>query len=192
MGLFACIIVQIVELQLPFNNNLLESARRTFTDKHPLAKDKEQAAKLRSDIGRTNDKGERLLEYTVTCSNSLMTVPQTLVLRAAATPASAAAAAAAASGRSAVSTTGAVVGMNPPASPPMQQQRPVADKDSKSKDENILKLQLKPLGTGIYPARLTLTSLYDVRVVAVEVTAQSMGQTAVLEMECPARQQVRL
>lgn len=171
-------VLQTVELQLPFTNHQIEAAKRTYGDKHPAAKDKEQAAKLRNDIGRSNDKGERVLEYAVTCSNSLLSFPQNLSLKAA-MPASAAAAAA---GR-------AAAGASPPVSPPMQQQRPAAD-GQKGKDENVMKLQLKPVGAGVYPARLTLTSPYDVRVVDVEVTAQSMGQTAVLELECPARQQV--
>lgn len=177
------VLLQTVELQLPFNNHLLENARRTYADKHPLAKDKEQAAKLRSDIGRSSDKGERLLEYTVACSNTLLSCPQSLVLKTA-MPATSASSA---GGRLA----SAAGGLSPPPSPPMHQQHPAGDKQQ-IKDENVLKLQLKPLGTGVYPARLTLTSAYDVRVVDVEVTAQSMGQTCTLEMECPARQQVCL
>jgi len=56
--------------------------------------------------------------------------------------------------------------------------------------ENLLKLGLKPVGCGVYPARITSTSPYDVRVVEVELTAQSLGQSCSLELECPARQQV--
>jgi hypothetical protein len=53
-----------------------------------------------------------------------------------------------------------------------------------------MKLGLKPVGPGVYPARLVLTSAYDVRHIELAVTAQARGQAAVLELECPARQKV--
>lgn len=193
--------LQAVELQLPYTNHLLEAARRTYADKHPLAKDKEQAAKLRSDIGRSSDKGERLLEYSVSCSNSLISCPQTLVLKAA-MPGGAAAASLAGAPRavSAHSVSGSpslAPGAAAPAARGANSSGAVSSSGQgaqqgvdKSGPENVLKLGLKPVGCGIYPARLTLTSAYDVRVVDVDVTAQSLGQQCVLELECPARQQV--
>jgi hypothetical protein len=192
------VLQQTVELQLPFTNHLLEAARRTYADKHPLAKDKEQAAKLRCDIGRSSDKGERLLDYSISCSNSLVTCPQALVLKAGALGGNAGGAGvggsravsansvtkadvsspAAAAARAAFGTTNGGSG---------GQQQQGADGAGK---DNVLRLGLKPVGVGIYPARLVLTSPYDVRVVDLEVTAQSLGQSCVLELECPARQQV--
>jgi hypothetical protein len=56
---------------------------------------------------------------------------------------------------------------------------------------NIMKLGLKPVGPGVYPARLVLTSAYDVRHIELAVTAQAKGQACALELDCPARQKVR-
>jgi hypothetical protein len=195
------LLQQTVELQLPFTNHLLEAARRTYADKHPLAKDKEQAAKLRCDFGRSSDKGERLLDYTISCSNSLVTCPQALVLKAGALGGgSSSAGTAGGAGSRAVSANSVTKrGVSSPAAAAAraafgstngssggQQQQGL---DGAGKD-NVLRLGLKPVGVGIYPARLVLTSPYDVRVVDIEVTAQSLGQSCVLELECPARQQV--
>lgn len=80
------------------------------------------------------------------------------------------------------SMTGAAVGGHSSGSIQLQQ--------DPSKD-NLLRLSLKPVGCGVYPARITLISQWDVRVLEVEVTAQSTGQACTLELECPARQQVR-
>jgi hypothetical protein len=193
---------QTVELQLPFTNHLLEAARRTYADKHPLAKDKEQAAKLRCDIGRSSDKGERLLDYSISCSNSLVTCPQALLLKAGAAGGGSSSAGAAGAGGSRAASANSISkpgGSSPAAAAARaafgstngisgagQQQQGL---DGAGKD-NVLRLGLKPVGVGIYPARLVLTSPYDVRVVELEVTAQSLGQSCVLELECPARQQV--
>ncbi len=40
---------QVYDLLLPFPNAALEAAKRAFLEKHPLAKDKEQAALLKVD-----------------------------------------------------------------------------------------------------------------------------------------------
>jgi hypothetical protein len=54
--------------------------------------------------------------------------------------------------------------------------------------KNCLKVGLKPIGSGVYPTRLLLTSSVDVRVVDLEVTAQNMTQKFSLEFSCAARQ----
>jgi hypothetical protein len=191
-------VLQVVELQLPFTNHLLEAARRTYADKHPLAKDKEQAAKLRCDIGRSSDKGERLLDYSISCSNSLVSCPQALVLKAGAPGGSSSSSGAGGSRAASAASASKSAGSSPAAvaaraafgsSSGGSQQQQGADGAGK---ENVLKLALKPVGVGIYPARLVLTSPCDVRVVELEVTAQSLGQSCVLELECPARQQVSM
>lgn len=51
---------------------------------------------------------------------------------------------------------------------------------------NTLRLSLKPIGTGIYPCRIILTSYRDVRVVDVEINAQNLGETFALEFATPA------
>jgi hypothetical protein len=70
---------QAVELQVPFNNHLLENTRRTYTEKHPLGRDKQQLSRLRADIGSSNGFGERVLEFTVSCDSPFFTVPSTVV-----------------------------------------------------------------------------------------------------------------
>eukprot|EP00775_Hariotina_reticulata_P012144 gene12144-12282_t len=174
---------QTIELQLPFTNHLLEAARRLFAEKHPLAKDKEQAVKLRADVGCAGDKGERLLEYAVSCSNSLLSCPSSITLRAgapsaASVPGGRVSMAGAVNSRS--SMTGAAAGVHGGSTQPQQEPG----------QENLLRLSLKPVGCGVCPARVTLMSHWDVRVLDLEVTAQSMGQACTLELECPARQQV--
>lgn len=175
-----CAVPQVVELQLPFPNHLLENAKRSYTEKHPLGRDKEQLSRLRSDIGSANERGERVLEYTVTCDSPFFTAPAAVTLKSSGPPQSAQDATAASSP--------AVTRLNSPTqgarvASGMQQQQGHAG-------GNMLKLSLKPVGPGVYPARLVLTSAYDVRHVELQVTAQARGQACILELECPARQQV--
>lgn len=56
--------------------------------------------------------------------------------------------------------------------------------------KNCLQLELKPLGSGVYPTRLLLTSALDVRVVDLELTAQTLTQQFSLEFACAARQSI--
>jgi hypothetical protein len=49
-------------------------------------------------------------------------------------------------------------------------------------NKNVIKLGLKPVGTGIYPIRLLLTSALDTRVIDVELMAQTMTQEFNLEV----------
>ena len=55
-----------------------------------------------------------------------------------------------------------------------------------------LRLELKPMGTGIYPVRLLLTNTLglDTRVVDLELTAQTMVQQFELVFDCAARQSI--
>lgn len=55
---------------------------------------------------------------------------------------------------------------------------------------NALKLDLTPIGTGIYPDRIMLQSPYDIRIVDVEISAQCLGQTFSLDFKTTARQSV--
>lgn len=52
---------------------------------------------------------------------------------------------------------------------------------------NSLKLELTPIGTGIYPDRIMFKSPYDIRVVDVEISAQCLGQTFNLDFKTMAR-----
>ena len=64
------------------------------------------------------------------------------------------------------------VGGEQPGSP----QGPRPPEPAAASQPNTLRLNLKPIGTGIYPTRVLLTSQYDTRVVDLELTAQTMTQ----------------
>lgn len=182
--------LQTVEVPLNFVSHQLENARRLYAEKHPLGKEKEQLVKLRADIGALDkDKGERTLDYTVTCSSKLIAAPQSLTLR--------------------LPVAGGGGGGGPPSNTnnsgndssrlgsPVVAQRNTkggnkggASSAAAAAASNVLKLSLRPVGTGTYPAQLVLTSNWDVRVVEVTITAQCMGQQALLELEAAARQSV--
>ena len=181
-----------MELQLPFTNHVLENAKRTYVEKHPLGHDKEQMARLRSDIGTTNERGEKVLEYTVSCDSPFFTVPAAITLKSNA-PTLSALEATTNSSPAVTSRVGSAKGaQRPGSSSKQQQQQPPAAPVGGGKDaaSNIIKLGLKPVGAGVYPARLVLTSVYDVRHIELQVTAQARGQACALDLECPARQQV--
>lgn len=178
----SCCCLQAIELQLPFPNHLLENAKRSYTEKHPLGRDKEQLSCLRADIGSANDRGERVLEYTVTCDSPFFTAPPVVTLKASAPQQSAQDATAASSP--------AVTRLNSPAQGARQAGAVQQQQQQGQGVGNVLKLGLKPVGPGVYPAKLVLTSAFDVRHIELHVTAHARGQAAVLELECPARQQV--
>ena len=47
----------VYSLFVPWLNSNLEAAKRTFADRHPLAKDKAQAAYLKGEAGKTGERG---------------------------------------------------------------------------------------------------------------------------------------
>lgn len=53
---------------------------------------------------------------------------------------------------------------------------------------NTLCLELKPIGSGLYPDRIMLTSAYDVRIIDVEISARELGRTFSLDFRTHARQ----
>ncbi|PNW70067.1 hypothetical protein CHLRE_17g704300v5 [Chlamydomonas reinhardtii] len=173
---------QVYDLMLPFPNSALEGAKRAFTEKHPLAKDKEQVALLKQDPF----KGMEVM-YEVTQTNSLMSSPGHIVLSA--RPSMGAAAA-----------DGALPGGGPVSPPPGNAtggglgstQRPTTRNPNAlpPPEPNTLRMHLNPIGTGIYPTRIMLTSPLDVRVVDLELTAQTMTQSFVLEFNTSARQAI--
>lgn len=209
---------QVVDLVLPFVNHQLEVAKRTYMEKHPLGRDKGQLARLRQDVGRpaaapaaalppppgapaaaapaaaaasgggagqldsAGNRPDRLLEYTVASSSSLVSVSTALVLHSGGDAAGGEKQHAGDHGQG--GSGGAAAGKGASGG--------AASAGKGGPGINALRLSMKPLGTGVYPATLTLTSAFDVRVVSVEISAQVLGQSYSLELECPARQQVRV
>jgi hypothetical protein len=171
---------QAVELQLPFPNHLLEGAKRTYAEKHPLGRDKEQLARLRADIGTS-------IDFAVSCDSPYFTAPSAVKLIAGAGAGAVARGGSGGSGAraSSASRTGT-------AGDPDGRGQVAAPTSAVGGGLNLLKLGLKPgLGAGVYPARVTLNaSAYDFRVLELSVTAQAIGHACALELECPARQTV--
>ncbi|GLI64998.1 hypothetical protein VaNZ11_008424 [Volvox africanus] len=181
---------QVYDLLLPFQNSALEAAKRAFQEKHPLAKDKEQVALLKQDPFKGNE-----ITYVVTQTNSLMNAPSHISLSARslliyatepqlpASPPSGGALQSTASGATGIvgGASGAISNRsggqrNPNVLPPPE--------------PNTLRMHLSPIGTGIYPTRIMLTSPLDVRVIDLELTAQTMTQNFVLEFNTSARQPI--
>ncbi|MEW5300161.1 MAG: hypothetical protein WDW36_003110 [Sanguina aurantia] len=128
--------LQTFDITVPYINTQLEAAKRLFLDRHPLGKDREQAALVKADPFKL--------------ATTARSRPQTA----------------------------------PP--PPHTRKPPVADPVG----PNTIRLQLKPVGVGIYPTRLLLTSPLDTRVVDVELAAQVMTQAFTLEFTTTARQPI--
>ena len=59
----------------------------------------------------------------------------------------------------------------------------VAEKGGQD-NENSVKLDLKPIGIGIYPDRIMLTSAYDVRLHDVEIHVKELEHTFTLAFSC--------
>eukprot|EP00798_Chlamydomonas_sp_ICE-L_P015727 gene15727-21848_t len=191
----------LFDVVLPFANNNLESAKRMFLEKHPLGKDKEQTALLKSDIFGTPE-----IEYTVTQTNSLINCAKSVVV----TVMMDAKKAAAAPGGQKSSQNGSEMGPAQTKSLMMTDAKkataaPGGQKSSQNGSEmgpaqcinpasevpqNGLRLTLKPIGTGIYPSRLLLTSNIDTRVIDLELMAQTLTQNFQLEFSIACRQQM--
>ncbi|GFH11038.1 calponin-homology (CH) domain-containing protein, partial [Haematococcus lacustris] len=147
------------DLFIPWLNPPLEAAKRTFLERHPGAKDRDQVELLKRDPFKTLGEAE----YSVSQTNSLVSCSDRLVL-------------------------------SPSAIMPLAVEKggPQPGKLGEPLGPGVLRLALKPLGTGIYPARVLLTSTahYDVRVVDLELTAQTMVQQFELQFECAVRQSI--
>lgn len=48
---------------------------------------------------------------------------------------------------------------------------------------NQIKLDVQPIGVGLYPDRLTLTSQHDVRIIDVEIDARKLGHSFTLNLD---------
>jgi hypothetical protein len=53
---------------------------------------------------------------------------------------------------------------------------------------NSLRLELKPIGSGLYPDRIQMTSAYDVRIIDVEISARELSRIFSLDFRTHARQ----
>lgn len=142
-------------LMVPYVNAPLEQAKRSFLEKHPLSKFKEQAERIRN-----AQPWPKSVDYNVQTHSAYMnTLPVVTLIQ------------------------------NPSKPKKEMQQGP----DGKPVEvtvpgDNNLVVNLTPKGAGIYPAKLVLTSPYDVRVLNLEYTAEAKDTNASLEFECSARQ----
>ncbi len=166
-------------LSVPFVNSNLETAKKLFMDRHPLAKSKEQAAYIK-DSPKPGS-----IDYAVSQTNSLITCPKQVTLTAGGDVPAASSSRATADGWSggAQDRMGVVseAGNSPPAAAAAAPLVPQG---------NVVPLAVKPIGPGVYPTRLLLTSDVDVRVVDLELMGQVLTQEYQLEFACPVRHQV--
>jgi hypothetical protein len=63
------------------------------------------------------------------------------------------------------------------------------DADTEQQGLNSLQIEVQPIGTGLYPDRIMLTSTYDLRIIDVEISARELGHTFTLNFHTQARQQ---
>jgi len=177
----------IKEIQLPFVNTQLESAKRVFLERHPGNKNKAEVEMVRNppDMPKT-------VTYIVDTQSSFVSAPNTLELKhvvakapAKRTETNAEAGAAhgdGAAGDSNAAADGRDGGSPPPAAP--------APEPAKEELVNTLIVTLAPKGPGLYPSKVVLQSPYDVRVVDLEFSAAVTGSAASLDFECAARQSI--
>mmetsp|Transcript_4456 Transcript_4456/g.14438 ORF Transcript_4456/g.14438 Transcript_4456/m.14438 type:complete len:1214 (+) Transcript_4456:374-4015(+) len=168
--------VVVRDVYVPFGNVALEAAKRTFIEKHPLAKVREMAelAKAATSQGDST--------FVVMHESPHMSLPSALTCK---------------------------FGVSPPKRDEdgnlLPQQENSKDRLGLGKGEaaggaadaatpertNNLQVSLQPVGPGLYPAKVVLCSLTDVRVVDMEFTASSASHAASLSFECSARQSIR-
>ncbi|GAX74871.1 hypothetical protein CEUSTIGMA_g2317.t1 [Chlamydomonas eustigma] len=164
----------VFSLSVPWVNSNLEVAKKTFMERHPLAKDKLQAAFLR-EVPKIGE-----LDYTISQTNTLITCPKAITLSASGV------------GKEVKEEAGSPIKSTSQANlatPSLSTQNVIAPEKSSMSvlDLNTIPLTLKPIGPGIYPTRLLLTSNLDVRVMDVELMSQTMTQSFQLDFACPVR-----
>ncbi|DBA78771.1 TPA: putative protein fap47 [Trebouxia sp. C0004] len=173
---------QTRDISLPWNNSQIDAARRTFLDRHPLAKNKEQVALAKGE-------GEAIsasVSFSVEKNSSRIEVPEAFTLHRSTMPKSEApapaAAASAAAGPPAL-TRKLSNSLRESAEPAVTNRAPGPD----GAPLNNLRVILHPVGAGTYPSKVVLTSGGDVRVLDVEFIAVKTGQQVMLEFNSPAR-----
>ncbi|MEW5311269.1 MAG: hypothetical protein WDW38_002999 [Sanguina aurantia] len=159
--------LQTFDITVPYINTQLEAAKRLFLDRHPLGKDREQAALVKADPFKLGE-----VVYSVSQTSTLISCPS--VLRLLSRP---------------LYSAPSDDSPEPPSNrtQPSNTRKPPVVKPVES---NTIRLQLKSVGVGIYPTRLLLTSPLDTRVVDVELAAQVMTQAFTLEFTTTARQPI--
>ncbi|KAL0021413.1 hypothetical protein WJX79_003538 [Trebouxia sp. C0005] len=175
---------QTRDISLPWNNGQIDAARRTFLDRHPLAKNKEQVALAKGE-------GEAIsasVSFSVEKNSSRIEVPEAFTLHRSTMPKSEApvpaAAASAAAGAPAL-TRKLSKSPRESAEPAVTNRAPAPGPDGAPL--NNLRVTLHPAGAGTYPSKVVLASGGDVRVLDVEFIAVKTGQQVVLEFNSPAR-----
>ena len=146
------------EVPVPFTNSALEAAKRLFLERHPGAKNKAQA-ELVAPARKGADARPEVAEVTYGVEHSSPYVSVAPSL---------------------VLVSAEMAKKGAKLAPALL---------SPSGQPNMMSVTLTPAkGTGVYPARLTLTSAVDVRIVDVDFNAVSPITTAAaFEFECAAR-----
>lgn len=156
------------QFHVPFVNAQLESARKTFLEKHPGAREKQQAELARRSAVVTKETYEvsHLSMYTQMC--------QTIEL---------------AEGGDKVKEKRT---FDPQA---LEQSRTdvrnVEALQQHNVEPNHIVIGLSPNGEGVYYDRVVLQGARDIRLFDLELSASRAGQEATLTLRCQARQQVK-
>eukprot|EP00899_Mesostigma_viride_P006782 jgi/Mesvir1/16104/Mv08394-RA.5 len=201
------------KLELSFQNPPLETAKRHFVERHPLAKLKEHLERVRglsADPWLTGGDGGALA-YTVECSNPHVAVPAEFHLRRAdpnrhghghtsesSDPPSSKGKVkspqkkhegAHKKGKSDAGGHGAAAAV---ASDSKSRRTTVDEEEEElAHGSNALPLSVKGRAPGTYAGRVVLTSAFDVRVYEFELVVAALSSGATIELSCPARGRVQ-
>ena len=177
--------IVVKEVPLTFNNPLLDNARRTYLEKHPLARQKEVAERIRKNFFAGELDQKNILKYHVQNSSQLISVPKSVLLKQGLARQS----------KAGVSkkTPAFSMDQDTPEKAPITKKQPLSpsmkDLAEDSSKYNILPLSFSPKSAGVYPTRLIVTS-YDVRVYDVEFQVSAEIKSAEIIFDSPARKAV--
>ena len=131
------------------------------------------------------------LDYTLTQTNTLISCPGSTTLNASggvdATASAGGRGFDSSSSPARPSAPAAALNTQPSAKKPAAGGAPPGGAGDGSGSGNTIALTLKPIGPGIYPTRLLMTSAADVRVIDLELTSQTLRQQFALDFSCAVR-----
>ena len=180
----------VKDFPVTFNNPMLENARRNYLEKHPLARQKEVAERLRKNFYTGEEASRNVLKYQIKNSSQLIAVPKKVLLK---------------QGVGRRSKMGGFgkdkkqpvysMDQDTPEKPPPKPKQALSPSGKQQQDSedgpkfNIIPLTFSPKSAGVYPARLIVSS-YDVRVYDVEFQVSAEVKQAEIIFDSPARKPV--
>ncbi|QDZ22861.1 hypothetical protein HOP50_09g54090 [Chloropicon primus] len=178
----------VQDVAVTFNNPLMDNARRTYLEKHPLARQKEVAERIRKNFYLGDEMQKNVLKYHVQNSSHLISCPKTILLKQGV-------------GRQSKAGLGGAKKAAPlysmdqetPEKPAVKPKQPLSPSMKDSMEDgpkyNIIPLSFNPKSAGVYPARLIVSS-YDVRVYDIEFQVTAEIKSAEIMFDSQARKAV--